>query len=214
MMRADPPRNVVASPGYGSCWSDRTSRQCTQLELAAINHARAAEGVKPMVLPRNFSRISDADQTFVVTNLERTARGLRPFVGLVKPLNAEASTAARHREDPSLASWQVGRAQAWKWVSNWADDLNALAADYDYMYNDGYASTGSINGGCPSVHASGCWDHRHNILARYPRLPLLIAGVAEVTHGQLESSAIIMVGARGRSPHRVYSWHQATAQLR
>jgi hypothetical protein len=208
-MRADPPRNVTAAPNYGSCWTARRSPNCTRLELASINHARAAEGVRRMKLPADFSQLSNAEQTFVVTNLERTARGLRPFVALVPQLDARASVAARKNVDPSLTSWHVGRAQAWKWVSNWADDINPLAADYDYMYNDGYSKSGTINGACTSTHPSGCWAHRHNILEHYPRLPLLIAGAAEIRRGALESSTIIMVGARGRSPHAAFTWRQA-----
>jgi hypothetical protein len=209
-MLADPARNVAASPGFSSCWTARMSSHCLDLELAAINHARAGEDVGPMVLPRGFAHESTARQVFIVTDLERTARGLRPFAMLVGPLDSLAATAAHQHRDPSLPSWTVGRAHAWQWVSNWADDINPLAADYDYMYNDGYSRHGTINGDCTSPRSNGCWSHRHNILTRYPRRQrLLLAGAAAVQQGQLQSSAIIMVGASGRAPHAVYTWRQA-----
>jgi hypothetical protein len=212
-MQANPKRNVRATPGYATCWTSNTSAACISRELASINHARALEGVKPMVLPRNFAKLSPARQTFVVTNLERTARGLRPFVALVRPLDSLAAHGARGRRDPALTSWRIGSAEAWKYTSNWADDLNALAADYDYMYNDGYSSSGGTNADCRTPRASGCWAHRENILTHYPKLPLLIAGVAEVNDGSMQSSAMIMVGAKGRSPRSSYTWRAAKQQL-
>jgi hypothetical protein len=213
-MRANPAHNVTARPDYGICWTKKNSETCIKQELSAINHARAAEGVKPMVLPANFDTLNAARQSFVVTNLERTARGLRPFVAMVTQLNTRANEGARSGNDPSLGSWRVGSAEAWKYASNQASDLNALAADYDYMYNDGYSRSGGINADCQTPGASGCWVHRENILTHYPKLPLLIAGLAEVNRGQLESSAMIMVGARGRSPHKVFTWRQAKQHMR
>jgi len=64
--------NIPATPNYL-----RTRR--VRDAVAAINHARSFEGLSPLRLSRNFYRLKAAQQQFVLVNLERTDRGLRPL---------------------------------------------------------------------------------------------------------------------------------------
>ena len=202
---ADPAQNVPESPSYWPTCSQAgaTSQTCFDAVVAAINHARSLEGVAPMVLPAGFASLSPAQQTFVVSNLERVDRGLAPVAGMVDSLNTLAATAASNDADPMLSGWTVGTFRANAWGSIWAGDLNPLAADYDWMYNDGWSSTGSINLDCTSPSDAGCWGHRHVILSTGNNL---ITGVATVTESRWLSDAQIFVVGSGTYPAFTYSW--------
>ena len=64
--------NVPASPDYLDSGSLDDA-------IAAINNARALEHVHPLHLPQNFAQLDAVQQQFVLVNLERTDRGLRPL---------------------------------------------------------------------------------------------------------------------------------------
>ena len=202
---ADPAQNVPESPSYWPSCSQAgaTSQTCIDAVVAAINHARSLEGVAPMVLPTGFASLTPAQQTFVVSNLERVDRGLAPVAGMVDSLNTLAATAAGNDADPMLSGWTVGTFRANAWGSIWAGDLNPLAADYDWMYNDGWSSTGSINLDCTSANDAGCWGHRHVILSTGSNL---ITGVATVKESRWLSDAQIFVIGSGTYPPFTYSW--------
>jgi hypothetical protein len=208
----DPTTNVSPSPDYWpTCTTDgATSAACTSAVLAAINHARALEGVGPMELPSDFASMTPAAQTFVVSNLERVDRGLQPAAGMVSTLDNSAQTAANNDADPTLSSWTIGSFNANRWGSNWAGDLNALAADYDWMYDDGWGPNGSFNMDCTSSGAAGCWGHRHNILSSYGGEEL-ITGTGSVRQSQWTSIAQIFVAGSGPYPAFVLSWATVTA---
>ena len=201
----DPAQNVIPSPAYwNTCIQAGTDSQtCINAVVAAINNARSLEGVGPMVLPDGFASLSPAQQTFVASNLERVDRGLVPVAGMVDSLNALSSTAADGDTDPMLPSWTVGTFRAYSWSSIWAGDLNPLAADYDWMYDDGWSPTGSYNLDCTSATADGCWGHRHAILSAGDSL---ITGTAVVKQTRWTSIAQIFVAGSGSYPAFTYSW--------
>ena len=94
---------------------------------------------------------------FVLADLERVDRGLPPYVGLSASLDAASQQAAEAGTDPSLALPLVAAA-----AGNWAGDApSTLAADYDWLYVDGF---GSGNESCSAPGAPGCWGHRDGIL--------------------------------------------------
>jgi uncharacterized protein YkwD len=64
--------NIPATPNY---LRTRRARDA----VAAINHARSFERLPLLHLPRNFYRLKAAQQQFMLVNLERTDRGLRPL---------------------------------------------------------------------------------------------------------------------------------------
>ncbi|HVT64567.1 MAG TPA: hypothetical protein VHD81_05395 [Mycobacteriales bacterium] len=206
----DPRRNVVASPNYIDFCAVHgpNSKPCMSRALDAINNARAAEGVRPMVLPVNFTHMSIPRQTFVITNLERVDRGLRPIAGLTKRLNSNARHAAINNTDPTLISAVMGLLGVREYGSIWAGDFGPLASDFDWMYNDGYSPDGSINLDCKTPTSPGCWGHRHVILDTYSSMPTLMAGVG-TTDAVGSSLAQIFVGSTKSAFSFVYTWKQA-----
>ena len=209
---ANPAANVAPNPNYDHCTAGGsctamppcysaspsfapkfTAAACESAELAAIDNARAKEGVAPMTLPRTFNSLTRAEQLLVVIDLERVGRGLPPFAGLVASLDAIAQSAthppgapAGSFEDPTFPNgFTVAPASAFAWRGAGGNggfscdgsgqpgaaiaaggQISALDADYGWMYDDGY---GGSNFDCRTPGASGCWGHRDNILGRYPR---------------------------------------------
>ena len=64
--------DIAASPDYLSSGNPQDA-------IAAINNARQIEHLPPLRLPANFYQFNPAQQQFLLVNLERTARGLRPL---------------------------------------------------------------------------------------------------------------------------------------
>ncbi|MDQ1748424.1 MAG: hypothetical protein QOD07_2687 [Frankiaceae bacterium] len=209
---SDPATNVTPSPDYWPACSSygATSAECRSAVVAAIDHARALEGVGPLQLPASYASMSPAAQAFVVSNLERVDRGLQPAAGMVAMLDSSAQTAANNDADPTLPSWTIGSFNANRWGSNWAGDLNALAADYDWMYADGWGPNGSFNMDCTGPGAAGCWGHRHNILSSYGGEEL-ITGTGSAAQSQWTSIAQIFVAGSGTYPAFVLSWASVMA---
>jgi hypothetical protein len=208
----DPRRNVSAAPSYIDFCAVHgpNSKSCIKRALTAINNARAAEGVRPMVLPKNFVHMTIPRQTFVVSNLERVDRGLRPVAGLTSKLNANARHAAVGRTDPTLIGALLNLLGVREYGSIWAGDFGPLASDFDWMYNDGYSAAGSVNLDCRTPSSRGCWGHRHVILGTYSGMRTLISGVG-TTDRAGSSLAQIIVGSVRKSFHLAYTWKQALA---
>ena len=175
---ADPAANVPRTPAMEQACNGGGPQPCQQVVVQAIDEARAAEGVGPLKLPSYYGSLTVAEQLLVDTNLERVDRGLTGFTGLTSKLDALAKVAALSNNDPD------GPAGA-AWGSNWAGgEGSALLADYDWMYDDGPRSP---NMDCTSATASGCWDHRRNVLSDYGPHPAmgaaatLVDGVTSMT---------------------------------
>jgi hypothetical protein len=146
---------------------------CTNYVLSAINNARAIEGVRPMVLPSNWFSLSVAEQLFVIADLERTARGLPPYVGINAALTADAQHAAATNSDPSVAAGfpMANDAQGSAGFGGaWSGGYSVLAADYIWMYDDtwGGSAAKTSNIACTSAGAAGCWAHRDELLGSDP----------------------------------------------
>lgn len=218
---SNPTSNVPPSPNFdatcvwqngqvvaGYCAYNPTSGQWTfataareQAARMAIDNARAAEGLGPLILPSNWDVLTADEQQFVLVNLERIARGLPPLVGLAQGLDTLALDGAQARTDPSPA----GAWTAYATGSNWAGESQVAAAMYAYMYMDGWGgSTASTpNLACTGPDASGCWGHRENILGDYGTSGLM--GAADLAG----SSAQLFVAYDGPPVPLVYTWSQA-----
>jgi hypothetical protein len=146
---------------------------CDQETVSAIDAARASEGVGPMTLPLGYDQMPQDEQVLVVSNLERTDRGLAPVAGLSSSLNALAQKGAQENTDPPFPNPFYGTSGG----SNWASTSSALLADFLFMYDDG-PGPGGINLDCTTGDTSGCWGHRDNILGNFDQ-PLLM-GAATV----------------------------------
>jgi hypothetical protein len=146
---------------------------CTNYVLAAINNARAIEGVRPMVLPTNWFSLSVPEQLFVLADLERTARGLPPYLGINAALTADAQHSAATNSDPSIAAGfpMADDDQGSEGFGGaWSGGYSVLAADYIWMYDDtwGGSAAKTSNIACTSAGAAGCWAHRDELLGSDP----------------------------------------------
>src|SRR3954466_4147705 len=207
---ADTPATNVATPVdyWPACWPDATTVACYDAVLSDINYARSLEGLPPMVLPVHFAALDPARQTFVVTNLERSDRGLRPVAGLTADLDAVAAAAVAAQTHPVFTSSPVGPMSGTWWTGVWAGAPNPLIADLLWMYEDGWSGTDTTNVDCTSADAAGCWGHRNNILSDFADAGEIVAGVA--AGGSTSTSmALVAVGGKGLLPPLRYRWSDA-----
>jgi uncharacterized protein YkwD len=136
--------NLPPSPNYYASGGEAAA-------LAAINHARAREGLPNFVLPNHYWQLSVPQQQFVLVNLERTSRGLAPLRW--DATLAQIATAYSHQmvqlhffahtspisgsfEDRLNANPQIAthyRAIGENIAGNWAPAAGAI---YEYVYND------------------------------------------------------------------------------
>ena len=146
---------------------------CTNYILGAINVARRVEGLAPMVLPSNWYSLTTPEQLFVVADLERTARGLAPYLGINAALSAEAQQAAAAYGDPGLAKGFAAAVDPQGYPAMggaWSAGFSVLAADYIWMYDDGWAGSANATSNivCTSATSAGCWAHRDELLGYDP----------------------------------------------
>ncbi len=182
---ASPPANIPRTQAMDQACQVGPGLGCQQAVVAAIDSARSAEGVGPLVLPSDYDSLTVPQQLLVLADLERVDRGLPGFVGLSSQLDDMAQAGAAANTDPAGPSGAA-------WGSNWAGgEATALLADYDWMYDDGL---GSPNLDCgQNQPASGCWDHRENILGNYGPNPSM--GAAEAIVNGVTSMTEIMSSA-------------------
>lgn len=126
-----------------------------------------------MVLPSNWFSLTTPEQLFVVADLERTARGLPPYLGINAALSANAQRAAGANSDPSIAAGfpMANDAQGSAGFGGaWSGGYTLLAADYIWMYDDtwGGSAAKTSNFACTSAGAAGCWAHRDQLLGSDP----------------------------------------------
>ena len=210
---ADPPASVSPSPAYPNLCAPigvDVSPVCLRLTLAAIDSARAREGVRPMRLPANFDRLSVAEQVFVAVDRERVDRGLPPFEGLTEPLDAAAAKAAAAARLPARPGPAFASSDA-EWLGAVA---NGLDADYRWMYDDG---PGSGVVGCGRQGQRGCWADRAVVLDRMGSRHLVMGVGFDPTadpsagdRGGPSLAATFAAGRHGGAPY-AYTWHEAWA---
>jgi hypothetical protein len=220
----DPSESLAPDPNFtndGECRSGALdeSESCNADVVKAIDKARSAlESMTSLSLNLSaYDAMSSPEQLFVITDLERTDRGLAPLAGLTTQLDNVAQTGAANGTDPELSSSTLtGGATVTSWASIWAGGTsNPLGSDYYWMYDDGL---GSPNGSCTPSSSAGCWGHRNAILGTFAT-----CGQAEQYMGTGESStgssygpsfAAIIVGACGPTPTDVVlTWAQAQQAL-
>ena len=199
----NPSQNIAPSPNFlascnGAHYDD--SSGCVTASLQAIDNARELEGLPGMVLPTNWGSLSPAEQLYVITNLERTVRGLPPLTGMASALDQAATAGADENTDPSPPGgfpWS-------SWGSNWAGAVgNPLEAMYLWMYDDGL---GSANIDCTPSNQSGCWGHRDNVLIALNCHPCLMGDGYSPTAWQGDPSwAQLLVDTSGNPPLD-FSW--------
>ena len=227
---SNPPANVAPEPAftfqagasYSSssslpCWQlgqsawapDPATPQCMAAEVAATDHARAAEGLPPLRLPSNYASLTAQEQLFVLTDIERVSRGEQPVAGLSAIVSQYAQQGAEAGTDPHFTFGAIPSSD-W-WGSNVVSGaLNALDANYTWMYQDGY---GGDNVDCTSPGASGCWGHRDNELtSNYGGTLVMGAGEAPESTGlETLSELLVVVADPADVPPLSYTWSDAVA---
>jgi len=162
VVESDPASNISPSPNFSTACGPagyNDSFGCILNVVAAIDNARDSEELPSMVLPTNWSSLNPEQQLFVATNLERTARGLAPLIAVATALGPAAALGVAASVDPTAPPGFPHT----EVLSNWAGNVgNPLEAVYYWMYDDGL---GSPNIDCSLSNLSGCWGHRHNLLA-------------------------------------------------
>jgi hypothetical protein len=174
-----------------------------------------------MVLPSNWYALTTPEQLFVVANLERTARGLPPYLGINAALSANAQRAAQSNADPSVASgfpvsYDAGQIPAMGGA--WSGGFSVLAADYMWMYDDGWGGSVSTtsNIACGSAAALGCWAHRDELLGSDPGFNPGVGltstncemGVGYAVVNGLGSYVDLIERPQGIAPAMTFTWAQ------
>ncbi len=221
-----PARSMMpATSLLSSCGAGDNSSMCNQLALTAIGQARRAlEKMGGMSLSRPaYARLTPARQLFVVVNLERTERGLAPAAVLSKSLSAVAQTGARAGRDPAVGS-VLGRLPGGgravyagaTWSGGW---INALGADYAWMYDDG---PGGSNLDCQGGSSTLCWGHRDILLTNAGQASCrggagglaMGTGQAARAAGYGESDTVLMAAVCGHAPaDATFTWTKAKKLL-
>jgi hypothetical protein len=206
----NPSQDIAPDPDFlqvcsGSAYDDSPS--CVSETLQAIGNAREQEGLPGMVLPTDWASLSPQEQLFVVTNLERTVRGLPPLSAMASALDGSAEQGAATDQDPEPPAgfpWT-------SWGSNWAGAVgNPLEAMYFWMYDDG---EGSSNVDCTQSNTSGCWGHRDNVLMSLNCNPCVEGDGYDATAWQGDPSwAELLVDSTG-SPQPDFTWDQVLPYL-
>jgi hypothetical protein len=141
--------------------ADDYSNGCMEPSLAMLNAGRLSEQLGPVVLPSNWQQLTVAEQLFVLTELERTARGLPADTGLAADWDSAAQAGADAGQDPTH-----GGSGASGYRAVWAGgEPNPIVVMADWIYADGvFADGSSQNLGCSASASSGCWSHRDIVL--------------------------------------------------
>ncbi len=99
-----PSANLAPVPNFTQICADAgiQSAACLVTTLDPIDYAHKQEGLGIIYLPKNWRTLTPAEQLFVITNLERTARGERPIPGLTASLGRVAQAGAIHHTGSCL----------------------------------------------------------------------------------------------------------------
>lgn len=195
------------------------SPACAAYSMEAINNARSQLGENPLTLPSNWIELSDAEQLFVIADMERVSAGYPPYLGINATLSLEAQSAAALGQDPSLApGFPTGTNPygATGFDGSWAGTDNVLYADYMWMYDDGWGgSVGTTsNIMCSGPTSWACWGHRDNLLGSGTSVGQGVGlgcttcemGTAEVTFNGGGSLVDLIELPKGGIPPMTFTW--------
>jgi hypothetical protein len=205
-------QNIPLSGLPAACTTAPDGNTCVNAVVVALDAARTSLGYGPYVLPADFDSLSGTQQIFVLTNLDRVARGLPPIAGIASSLQASTEAGVLADADPDPTSVLTGLS-TYTWTSDWAGGwYNAPYAYYEWMYDDGYAGSETSNVDCTGRGASGCWDHRRNLLAFAERGTIAMgATVGTDAHGQVGYAITIVWTPQSSWTSYSYTWSQAQA---
>jgi hypothetical protein len=213
---SDPAQNYPLGKLPFACTTAPTGKACVNAGVYYLDRARASLGQPAYDLPADFVSLSQAQQMFILTNLDRVQYGLTPIPGLTAELNKDVlTTGVQAGMDPLPPDgvWSEG------WTANWAAGYaNDVLAYEGWMYDDGL---GGPNIDCTPSDQSGCWGHRHNVLWEFDPSAVLAMGAAAGTGPDRRPGYAILLfggvppdpaaGDPGYTPTYSYTWSQAVA---
>jgi hypothetical protein len=197
---------------------------CLQESEASLNAGRMNEALGPLELPSNWSELSVPDQLLVMTDLERTARGLAPFSGIAADFDSDAQSGANAARDPEKGDerWSPEYAssttddQRWDYDGTSIEDPgepNAIMATVFWVYEDGILPDGmSQDADCTQSNQTDCWGHRDSVLgdnivyACERSCPIGAAYAPNVVEGALPSYAELFPHVGNSNDPLVFSW--------
>jgi hypothetical protein len=210
---SDPSANFPPGTLPTACAAAPTGTACINAGIYFLDEARASLGQLAYKLPADFPSLTPAQQTFILTNLDRVLYGLPPITGLTAALNGDAGVAVAGNDDPAPSDTNELNG----WTGNWAGGyLNVVLAYEGWMFDDGL---GSPNVTCTPQNADPCWGHRHDVLWEFAGGDVLAMGAASGSGlSGLASYAMVLVGGYpadggdpGYQPSYTYTWAQAVA---
>ena len=200
------------------CSTGFSTPDCDAYIVAAIDHARSLEGVKPVRLPSNWTSFTLSQQLFVIVNLERVDRGYPPYLGLNAALTADTRKAVAAQHYPTTTGFPVGTRNR-QFQTATAVTLqrpNALITDYVFMYMSEWPLTvpAAQAPGCTNAHAAACWGARDGLLGSVTTLrggvglgcTTCEVGVAAKTLGIFEEFIIIVARPAHAPPKTNFKW--------
>ncbi|MFZ0042295.1 MAG: hypothetical protein WAK93_13375, partial [Solirubrobacteraceae bacterium] len=168
---SDPASNFTLGKLPSSCRAAPQATRCENAVISRLDEARVSLGQPRYDLPADFTSLTQAEQAFVLTNLDRVLYGLPPITGLTASLDSDAAAGVQADDDPRSSDPSFDY-----YTSNWAGGYPNMAAAYEgWMYDDG---PGSGNLDCTPSDSTGCWGHRHDILWRFDGDGALAMGAA------------------------------------
>ena len=207
----NPASNIPLGPLPPSCAEAPLSASCESAVVGYLNEAHHELGLAPYELPPSFLTLSPARQVLVLSDLDRSAYGISPVLGLNDTLDAAADEGVTNNGDPRAPSQLTPGGTVFGWGSNWAGGFaNVLVAYYVWMYDDGY---GSPNRDCSSPGAPGCWGHRQNVLLSFGSAPTgwISMGAAAGSYPSHAGYAMLVAYTR-EQPVYSYTWATALAE--
>jgi hypothetical protein len=207
----NPASNIPLGPLPPSCPEAPLSASCESAVVGYLNDAHHELGLAPYELPSSFLTLSPARQVLVLSDLDRSAYGISPVLGLNDTLDAAAAEGVTNNGDPRAPSQLTPGGTVYGWGSNWAGGFtNVLVAYYLWMYDDGY---GSPNRDCSSPGAPGCWGHRQNVLLSFGSAPpgWISMGAAAGSYPSHAGYAMLVVYTR-EQPAYSYTWATALGE--
>jgi PASTA domain-containing protein len=204
---SDPAHNYPIGKLPATCGTAPTGKACVNAGIYYLDKARAKLAQPTYKLPADFPSLTAAQQTFILSNLDRVQYGLPPMTGLTAQLNHDAlTTGVQTGTDPSPSISGLSG-----WTGNWAAGYpNSPIAYEEWMYDDGL---GSKNIDCTASNPSGCWGHRHNVLWKFGSGAVLGMGAATGAgpKGGRGYAMLLVGGTSAYQPTYTYTWSQAVA---
>ena len=208
---SDPRSNFKPGPLPASCSSAPAGARCINAAVYYLDQARAKLHQGPYRLPGNFPKLTPGRQILILTNLDRRLYRLAPITGLTSALDIVAL--GGRPGDPGVVGDgdPILRAPGVQTTSNWAGGFPNIVLAYEaWMFNDG---PGGNNLDCTPAHPTGCWAHRHDILAKFLTAGASAMGVAagKDSRGIRGYAMLIAKGNSSYTTGYSYRWSQAVA---